>query len=167
MKDGSIADVCAVQRSTHLQSGFFVVFPDSRQAKIEKPVFPSYSNYLLVLSGSSGFFFFFFLKKPSKRENERLVVEINHQQNSHENFSITFYSIRRGYEVYKQVCAACHSMKYIAYRNLIDVSHTEAEAKAEAEESMVCDKKKYYKKIACPLIQYEIYSNRLEMDPTT
>jgi ubiquinol-cytochrome c reductase cytochrome c1 subunit len=106
------------------------------------------------------------LKKPSKRGSERLVFEIN-QQNSHENFSITFYSIRRGYEVYKQVCAACHSMKYIAYRNLIDVSHTEAEAKAEAEESMVCDKKKYYKMIACPLIQYEIYSNRSEMDPTT
>jgi hypothetical protein len=111
--------------------------------------------------------FFFFLKKPSKRENKRLVVEINHQQIFHENSPIIFYSIRRGYEVYKQVCAACHSMKYIAYRNLIDVSHTEAEAKAEAEESMVCDKKKYYKMIACPLIQYEIYSNRLEMDPTT
>lgn len=47
-------------------------------------------------------------------------------------------SIRRGYEVYKQVCAACHSMKYIAYRNLIGVSHTEAEAKAEAEEVQVC-----------------------------
>lgn len=46
-------------------------------------------------------------------------------------------SIRRGYEVYKNVCAACHSMKYIAYRNLIGVSHTEAEAKAEAEEQQV------------------------------
>ena len=44
---------------------------------------------------------------------------------------LSFFSIRRGYEVYKQVCAACHSMKYIAYRNLIGVSHTEAEAKAE------------------------------------
>lgn len=47
---------------------------------------------------------------------------------TNENF---IFSIRRGYEVYKQVCAACHSMKYIAYRNLIGVSHTEAEAKAE------------------------------------
>jgi ubiquinol-cytochrome c reductase cytochrome c1 subunit len=28
-------------------------------------------------------------------------------------------------------------MKYIAYRNLIGVSHTEAEAKAEAEEIQV------------------------------
>lgn len=43
------------------------------------------------------------------------------------------FSIRRGYEVYKQVCAACHSMQYIAYRNLIGVSHTEAEAKTEGK----------------------------------
>lgn len=36
--------------------------------------------------------------------------------------------------MYKQVCAACHSMDYIAFRNLVGVSHTEAEAKALAEE---------------------------------
>lgn len=48
-------------------------------------------------------------------------------------------SIRRGYEVYKQVCAACHSLQYLAYRNLVGVSHTEAEAKAEAAEVMVKD----------------------------
>jgi len=48
-------------------------------------------------------------------------------------------SIRRGYEVYKQVCSACHSMQYMCYRNLVGVSHTESEAKAEAEEVMVTD----------------------------
>ena len=36
--------------------------------------------------------------------------------------------------MYKQVCAACHSLRYMAYRNLVGVTHTEAEAKAEAEE---------------------------------
>lgn len=51
--------------------------------------------------------------------------------------SLATCSIRRGFEVYKQVCAACHSMKYLAYRNLVGVSHTEAEAKAEAEEQQV------------------------------
>lgn len=56
-------------------------------------------------------------------------------------FVIFFFSIRRGYQVYKQVCAACHSMKYIAYRNLVGVSHTEEEAKAEAEESQVFTEK--------------------------
>lgn len=53
--------------------------------------------------------------------------------------SLDHASVRRGYEVYKQVCAACHSMRYVAYRNLIDVTHTEEEAKAEAEEIMVTD----------------------------
>lgn len=43
-----------------------------------------------------------------------------------------FSSVRRGYEVYKQVCKACHSLQYIAFRNLVNVTHTEAEAKAEA-----------------------------------
>lgn len=47
--------------------------------------------------------------------------------------------MRRGYEVYKQVCAACHSLKYVAYRELIGVTHTEEEAKAEAEEIQVTD----------------------------
>ncbi|XP_036336331.1 cytochrome c1, heme protein, mitochondrial [Rhagoletis pomonella] len=53
--------------------------------------------------------------------------------------SLDHQGIRRGYEVYKQVCSACHSMHYIAYRNLVGVSHTEAEAKAEAEQITVRD----------------------------
>lgn len=48
--------------------------------------------------------------------------------------SSPLFSVRRGYEVYKQVCASCHSMDYLAFRNLVGVSHTEAEAKALAEE---------------------------------
>lgn len=48
-------------------------------------------------------------------------------------------SLRRGYEVYKTVCAACHSMQYIAYRNLVGVTHTEEQAKAEAEGVMIKD----------------------------
>jgi len=51
--------------------------------------------------------------------------------------SLDHASIRRGYQVYKQVCAACHSLRYLAYRNLVGVSHTEAEAKSEAEEVQV------------------------------
>lgn len=49
-------------------------------------------------------------------------------------FSLLSHSVRRGYQVYKQVCAACHSMEYLAFRNLVGVSHTEAEVKAIAEE---------------------------------
>jgi len=53
--------------------------------------------------------------------------------------SLDHASIRRGFQVYKQVCAACHSLRYMAYRNLVGVSHTELEAKTEAEESQVQD----------------------------
>jgi ubiquinol-cytochrome c reductase cytochrome c1 subunit len=44
------------------------------------------------------------------------------------------YSIRRGYLVYKEVCAACHSLDRIAWRNLVGVSHTADEVKVMAEE---------------------------------
>lgn len=47
--------------------------------------------------------------------------------------------VRRGYKVYKEVCASCHSMQYIAYRNLVGVCMTESEAKAEAEAITVQD----------------------------
>jgi len=40
-------------------------------------------------------------------------------------------------QVYKQVCAACHSMQYMYYRNLVGTVLTEAEAKADAEE-VIC-----------------------------
>ncbi|OXG22768.1 cytochrome c1, heme protein, mitochondrial [Cryptococcus neoformans Ze90-1] len=43
-------------------------------------------------------------------------------------------AIRRGYQVYREVCAACHSLDRIAWRNLVGVSHTVDEVKAMAEE---------------------------------
>jgi ubiquinol-cytochrome c reductase cytochrome c1 subunit len=40
--------------------------------------------------------------------------------------------LQRGYQVYKEVCAACHSLKYVAFRNLQQLGYTEAEVAAEA-----------------------------------
>jgi cytochrome c1 len=48
--------------------------------------------------------------------------------------STRFFSIRRGFQVYREVCAACHSLDRIAWRNLVGVSHTADEARAIAEE---------------------------------
>lgn len=56
-------------------------------------------------------------------------------------FLYQLYSMRRGYEVYKQVCASCHSLQYLAYRHLVGQTHTEEEAKAEAAEMTVSDEK--------------------------
>ena len=44
-------------------------------------------------------------------------------------------SLQRGYQVYTEVCASCHSMKYVSYRNLFEPGgpeFTENQAKAIA-----------------------------------
>jgi len=53
--------------------------------------------------------------------------------------SLDHASIRRGYQVYKQVCSACHSMRFLAFRNLVDVAYGEEEAKELAQDVMVVD----------------------------
>jgi ubiquinol-cytochrome c reductase cytochrome c1 subunit len=55
---------------------------------------------------------------------------------SHKGILDTFdhASIRRGFQVYREVCAACHSLDRIAWRNLVGVSHTADETRAMAEE---------------------------------
>jgi cytochrome c1 len=52
---------------------------------------------------------------------------------------LRLFSIRRGYQVYREVCAACHSLDRIAWRNLVGVSHTVDEARAMAEENEYAD----------------------------
>lgn len=73
---------------------------------------------------------------------EEEVLHPPHYGWSHNAFNETFdhASIRRGYEVYRQVCAACHSMNSIAFRNLIDVIYTEEEVKTLAAEFEVKNK---------------------------
>lgn len=51
-------------------------------------------------------------------------------------------SLQRGYQVYKEVCASCHSMKQLSYRNLGEQGgpeFTEAEVKAIASQYEVSD----------------------------
>lgn len=55
------------------------------------------------------------------------------------SFIIIFLSIRRGWQVYKEVCAACHSASFLPYRRLVGVCLTEEEAKAEAAAANVSD----------------------------
>ncbi|WP_394730171.1 cytochrome c1 [Altererythrobacter sp. GH1-8] len=40
--------------------------------------------------------------------------------------------LQRGYQVYKEVCAACHSIQYVDFRTLSQLGYNEAEVKAEA-----------------------------------
>ena len=40
--------------------------------------------------------------------------------------------LRRGYQVYKQVCSNCHAMKFVAFRSLADIGYDPAEVRAVA-----------------------------------
>lgn len=48
-------------------------------------------------------------------------------------------SLQRGFQVYSEVCASCHSLEYIAFRNLADLGYNDAEIKAIAAQYEVED----------------------------
>lgn len=48
-------------------------------------------------------------------------------------------ALQRGFQVYSQVCAACHSMKHLSYRNLTALGYTEDEVKAIASQYETTD----------------------------
>merc|ERR1712183_149199 len=60
---------------------------------------------------------------------------------SHGGFLDSFdtASVRRGLQVYRQVCSACHSLEALAFRNLIGVTHPLEEAKLIAESYQITD----------------------------
>jgi Cytochrome C1 family len=47
--------------------------------------------------------------------------------------SFDYRSIRRGFQVYRQVCASCHSVDKISFRTLVGVTHSESAMKNMAE----------------------------------
>ena len=47
--------------------------------------------------------------------------------------------VKRGFQIYRDVCSGCHSMHLLAYRDLHDIGFTEDEVKAIAEEVQVQD----------------------------
>ena len=62
-----------------------------------------------------------------------------HAPEQHWSFSGLFgtfdrAALRRGFEVYKGVCAGCHGLRLVAYRNLMDIGFSEKEVKAIAAE---------------------------------
>ncbi|KAJ5133002.1 hypothetical protein N7448_007160 [Penicillium atrosanguineum] len=55
----------------------------------------------------------------------------------HERFNKTFdhAALRRGFQVYREVCASCHSLTRVPWRSFVGVMHTVDEMKAMAEEN--------------------------------
>lgn len=48
-------------------------------------------------------------------------------------------SAQRGFQVYKEVCSACHAMRQLSYRNLMDLGLTEAQVRDIAATFTVTD----------------------------
>ena len=44
-------------------------------------------------------------------------------------------SLRRGFQVYREVCSSCHSLSRVPWRTLVGTTHTVDEMKAMAEEN--------------------------------
>ena len=42
--------------------------------------------------------------------------------------------LQRGFQVYKEVCSACHSLKFVSFRDLQQIGYSEAEVKAIAKQ---------------------------------
>jgi ubiquinol-cytochrome c reductase cytochrome c1 subunit len=45
--------------------------------------------------------------------------------------------VQRGFQVYKEVCAACHSLRLVAFRDLGEIGYTEPEVKAIANQWVI------------------------------
>ncbi|MFQ3306860.1 MAG: ubiquinol-cytochrome c reductase cytochrome c1 subunit [Candidatus Midichloriaceae bacterium] len=48
-------------------------------------------------------------------------------------------SIQRGFQVYKEVCSACHAIKRISFRNLLDIGFSEKELKSLSSQYEIKD----------------------------
>jgi ubiquinol-cytochrome c reductase cytochrome c1 subunit len=48
-------------------------------------------------------------------------------------------AVQRGFQIYKEVCSACHAMKFMSYRNLADLGYSADEIKAIAAQNTVMD----------------------------
>ena len=46
---------------------------------------------------------------------------------------------QRGLQIYREVCSACHSLKYIAFRNLAELGYSDDEVKAIAAQYQITD----------------------------
>ncbi len=90
----------------------------------------------------------FFLTLLLSFNNQKLYAESSHSLIKVDWSFKSFFgkfdraSLQRGYQIYTEVCASCHSLKHLSYRNLAEKGgpeFSEAEAKAIASNFEVTD----------------------------
>ncbi len=94
-------------------------------------------GFLLVLvisliTGISGFF----REPPTETVEHKFHLDPKHVSYSFDGPFGHFdrQQLQRGFQVYKEVCAACHGLNLVAFRNLADLGYNEAEVKAIASQ---------------------------------
>jgi ubiquinol-cytochrome c reductase cytochrome c1 subunit len=86
-------------------------------------------SFLMILIGFS----------PSNASDAPLPPKQNWSYKLTQNGSFDRAKMQRGFQVYKQVCAVCHSLNLLAYRNLKSLGFNEGEIKAIAAEYTLKD----------------------------
>ena len=78
------------------------------------------------------------LAGPSRAQD---VVTPPHQQWSFEGVFGTYdpAALQRGFQVYKEVCSACHPLKHLAFRDLTEIGYSEDQVKGFAAQYQVTD----------------------------
>jgi ubiquinol-cytochrome c reductase cytochrome c1 subunit len=93
-------------------------------------------GFVLVASWSLGWGVYEYVTT----EHEESVEHRFHEEPRHIAFSFDGpfgkydrTQLQRGFQVYKEVCASCHGLNYVAFRNLEDLGYGEEEIKAIAD----------------------------------
>lgn len=82
----------------------------------------------LIFSGSSAF----------AAQDQKAPKQLRWQFDGYHG-TVDRQSAQRGFQVYREVCAACHSLRLVSYRNLASLGYSEAQVKTIAAEAMVID----------------------------
>lgn len=100
-----------------------------------------YHQLKLLKNFTLGFLCSFFLPGGGYHLHAEPEVEIPQQEWSFQKPNGTFdrKALQRGLQVYKQVCAACHGLKFVPFRSLSDLGYNEDEIKAFASNFMISD----------------------------
>ncbi len=93
-------------------------------------------GFVLVASWSLGWGVYEYIKNP----HEESVEHAFHEEPRDIRFSFDGplgkfdrAQLQRGFQVYKEVCASCHGLNFVAFRNLADLGYGEEEVKAIAD----------------------------------
>jgi len=72
--------------------------------------------------------------EPTAEHEFHLEPKALHLQSDGPFGTFNRQQVQRGFQVYKEVCSACHSMKLVAFRDLGELGYSEAEVKAIANQ---------------------------------